>query len=64
MYLDIGEAFVNTQHQYDVELLNKGKVEAQWNLQPCNTRFGSKFTFSPEMVSCLLGPLRTFGCSC
>jgi hydrocephalus-inducing protein len=46
--LDIGEAFVNTQHQYDVELLNKGKVEAQWSLQPCNTRFGSKFTFSPE----------------
>lgn len=45
--VDIGEAFVNTKHQYQVELLNKGKVDAHWSLQPCHTPFGSKFSFSP-----------------
>eukprot|EP00879_Flechtneria_rotunda_P013272 GHRR01013859.1.p1 GENE.GHRR01013859.1~~GHRR01013859.1.p1 ORF type:complete len:540 (+),score=183.59 GHRR01013859.1:1141-2760(+) len=46
--LDIGDAFVNTEHQYEVELLNRGKIEAHWMLQPCHTRFGSKFSFTPE----------------
>lgn len=46
--VDIGEAFVNTEHKYEVELLNRGKVEADWLLQPCHTRFGSKFSFDPS----------------
>jgi hypothetical protein len=46
--VDIGEAFVNTEHCYEVELLNRGKVDAEWVLQPCHTRFGSKFSFSPS----------------
>jgi hydrocephalus-inducing protein len=46
--VDIGEAFVNTEHCYEVELLSRGKVDAEWTLQPCHTRFGSKFSFSPS----------------
>lgn len=46
--LDVGEAFVNMEQRYELELLNRGKVDAQWTLQPSHTRFGSKFSFSPE----------------
>jgi hydrocephalus-inducing protein len=46
--VDIGEVFVNTEHCYEVELLNRGKVDTEWMLQPCHTRFGSKFSFSPS----------------
>lgn len=45
--LDIGEAFVNTEHQYVIEFSNRGKIDAHWSLQPCHTPFGSKFSFSP-----------------
>lgn len=45
--IDIGEAFVNTEHRYEAELLNRGKVDAYWSLQPCHTPFGSKFSFEP-----------------
>lgn len=46
--LDIGEAFVNMEQHYELELLNKGKVDAAWTLQHSHTRFGSKFSFSPD----------------
>lgn len=46
--LDIGEAFVNMKQHYQLELQNRGKVDAHWTLQPSHTRFGSKFTFSPD----------------
>jgi hypothetical protein len=36
--LDVGEAFVNTPHAYEVELLNRGKVDADFSMQPCHTR--------------------------
>lgn len=52
--LDVGEAFVNTEQQYELELLNRSKVEAHWLLQHSHTRFGSKFAFSPD--SGLLAP--------
>lgn len=46
--LDISEAFVNMEQHYELELLNRGKVDAHWALQPSHTRFGSKFSFSPD----------------
>jgi hypothetical protein len=46
--LDIGEAFVNMEQHYELELLNRGKVDAQWTLYHSHTRFGSKFSFSPD----------------
>jgi hypothetical protein len=46
--LDIGEAFVNMEQHYELELLNRGKVDAAWTLQYSHTRFGSKFSFSPD----------------
>lgn len=46
--LDIGEAFVNMEQHYELELLNGGKVDACWTLQHSHTRLGSKFSFSPD----------------
>jgi hydrocephalus-inducing protein len=46
--LDLGEAFVNMEQHYELELLNRGKVDAAWTLQHSHTRFGSKFSFSPD----------------
>jgi hydrocephalus-inducing protein len=46
--LDVGEVFVNTRHVYEVELMNRGKVDAEFRLQPCHTCFGSKFSFQPD----------------
>jgi hypothetical protein len=46
--LDIGEAFINMEQHYQLELLNRGKVDAAWRLQHSHTRFGSKFSFSPD----------------
>jgi hydrocephalus-inducing protein len=36
--LDVGDAFVNTPHAYEVELMNRGKVDAEFSMQPCHTR--------------------------
>lgn len=46
--LNIGEAFVNMEQHYELELLNRGKVDACWTLQHSHTRLGSKFSFSPD----------------
>jgi hydrocephalus-inducing protein len=45
--LDVGAAFVNTPHSYELELINRSRVEARWALEPSHSRFGSKFAFSP-----------------
>lgn len=43
--LDVGDAFVNTLHQYTLELVNRGKVDAEFSLQHSHTRWvvGSQF---------------------
>jgi hydrocephalus-inducing protein len=56
--LDVGNAFVNTQHEYQVELMNRGKVEAQYWLQHCHTTFGSKFSFVPDHGTLAPGELQ------
>jgi hydrocephalus-inducing protein len=37
--LDVGDAFINTPHAYEVELMNRGKVDAEFRLQPSHTRW-------------------------
>lgn len=53
--LDVGDTFINTLHQYEVELQNRGKIGAQYQLLPQNTEFGSKFTFEPNHGSLSAG---------
>lgn len=55
--LDVGDTFVNTMHQYEVELQNRGKIDAQFRLIPWSTVFGSKFEFFPDSGSLYAGQI-------
>lgn len=37
--LDVGNAFVNTMHQYELELMNRGRVDAEFRLTPSHTKW-------------------------
>ena len=38
--LDVGDTFVNAVHQYEVELMNRGEIEAEFRLVPPTSAFG------------------------
>ena len=46
--MDIGDVFISLQQNYDVTITNNGDITAEWSFVPSNTRFGTRFTFSPE----------------
>lgn len=56
--LDVGDTFINTMHQYEVELQNRGKIDAQFMLLPRNTEFGSKFKFEPDNGTLVAGQVQ------
>lgn len=45
--LDMGDVFINSKHVYEVTLLNKGDIAADWVLQAPHTPFAQKFRFWP-----------------
>lgn len=45
--LDMGDVFINSKHVYEVTLLNKGDIAADWALQAPHTPFTQKFRFWP-----------------
>lgn len=45
--LDMGDVFINSKHAYEVTLLNKGDIAADWVLQAPKTPFARKFRFWP-----------------
>ncbi|KXZ49496.1 hypothetical protein GPECTOR_21g722 [Gonium pectorale] len=46
--LDVGDTWVNTLHQYEVELQNRGKIDVEFRLVPPGSAFGTRFTFEPS----------------
>jgi hydrocephalus-inducing protein len=47
--LDVGDTFVNTLHQYEVQLQNRGEIEAPYQLLRMDSSpFSSKFSFEPD----------------
>lgn len=46
--LDVGETYINTVHQYEVELQNRGEIGTTFRLLPNASPFGSKFSFFPS----------------
>lgn len=46
--IDIGEVFINSVSEYDVELDNQGEIIAFYQLIPNDSLFGSKFNFEPS----------------
>ena len=53
--MDIGEVFINSVSEYDVELQNQGEIEAFFQLVPPTSLFGSKFQFEPSKGSLGVG---------
>lgn len=45
--LDMGDIFINSKHVYEVTLLNRGDIAADWTLQAPQTPFARKFQFAP-----------------
>ena len=45
--LDVGDVFINDEQKYQVSIINKGDISAQWHFESSLTRFGSKFKFYP-----------------
>ncbi|KAL0040642.1 hypothetical protein WJX79_000331 [Trebouxia sp. C0005] len=57
--LDVGEAFINTPHKYEVELLNRGQIPAQFKLLPFDSPYASKFSFRPREGTLAVGEVKT-----
>jgi hydrocephalus-inducing protein len=53
--MDIGEVFINSVSEYDVQLLNQGDIEAEYKLLPTTSLFGSKFHFQPSEGHLIVG---------
>ena len=47
--IDIGEVFINSVSEYDVDLINQGDISAAYELAPSYSVFGSKFRFEPSV---------------
>ncbi|CAE7461731.1 HYDIN [Symbiodinium sp. CCMP2592] len=46
--LDVGDIFVESVHQYEVNLINQGDIDVEFRLVPNTSPFGSKFAFTPS----------------
>ncbi|CAE8612898.1 unnamed protein product [Polarella glacialis] len=46
--LDVGDIFVESVHNYEVDLINQGDIAVNFRLAPNLSPFGSKFTFTPS----------------
>lgn len=46
--LDLGDVYINTLHQYEVQIHNRGEIEAPFKLKPHRTAFGDFFEFLPS----------------
>ncbi|KAI8854495.1 hypothetical protein BC829DRAFT_439199 [Chytridium lagenaria] len=53
--LDIDEVFINTLHQYEVFLENRGDIDFNYSIQRPTSMFGPKFKFYPESGSLAVG---------
>jgi hydrocephalus-inducing protein len=49
--IDIGEVFINSVSEYEVELENQGEIDAYYEMLHNDTLFGSKFSFQPSKGS-------------
>lgn len=45
--LDVGDVFINDEQHYEISMINKGDIIANWTFMSSLTRFGNKFKFSP-----------------
>lgn len=46
--LDVGDVFVESVHQYQVDLINQGDIAVNFQLTSNSSPFGSRFNFTPS----------------
>lgn len=46
--LEIGNVFIGSQNEYEVVLMNDGRIPAEWHVEPNESTFGKMFTLSPS----------------
>ena len=56
--LDVGDTFINSVHQYEVELQNRGEIEAEFRLLPSASVVGQRFTFEPSFGVLSVGQIQ------
>ena len=56
--LDVGDTFINSVHQYEVELQNRGEIEAEFRLLPPTSLIGQRFTFEPSFGVLSVGQIQ------
>eukprot|EP00854_Cymbomonas_tetramitiformis_P000766 gene766-1240_t len=59
--LDVGDTFINSVHQYEVELHNRGEIEAEFRLLRTDSVFGKKFQFEPDTGVLAVGQVQSIG---
>ncbi|NXC09514.1 HYDIN protein, partial [Orthonyx spaldingii] len=57
--LNLGNIFVNTPHMYEVELMNKGAIDAPFTFIPSTTNVGYCFKVAPEQGIIAPGGIQT-----
>jgi len=45
--VDVGDVFVTSVHRYELSLVNRGEIDASWQITPSTSSFGSAFVFDP-----------------
>eukprot|EP00501_MAST-03F_sp_TOSAG23-6_P000263 GSMAST32.ASY1.ANO1.269.1 assembled CDS len=46
--LDVGDIFLGSVHNYQLELINRGDIAASWSLQVPDSPFDQNFSFEPK----------------
>jgi hydrocephalus-inducing protein len=46
--VDVGDVFITSVHRYELSLVNRGEIDATWQIGPNASPFGSTFVFEPS----------------
>jgi len=46
--LDVGDVYITSTHRYELQLLNRGDIPADWAVAAPSSGFGSRFAFEPS----------------
>ena len=49
--LEIGNVFIGSQNEYEVVLMNDGRIPAEWHVEPNQSIFGKMFTLFPPPLA-------------
>ncbi len=57
--LDVGDVYITSTHRYELQLLNRGDIPADWAVATPSSGFGSRFAFEPSAGHLAVGASAT-----